>query len=293
MKAVGVRPTRGSFALPDACIIKPGDPWASTLFFRMAKFGRDRMPHLGAERPDESALELIEAWISGMNGGTSKSSPAQNSLSTEKTLSEPTLALLAARKLGAGKLKPAEREQLLASAAKLQPGPIRDLFEGYLPVDGKVGRKLGTSPQPKAILALRGDAGRGEKLFWSQAVNCGACHKIGDRGTALGPDLSTIGKQRAREDLLESILEPSRRIEPKFAAYSAHTKDGRLFTGLVTRRDGNEVVLRDSQNKETVIAVKDVEMLQPSRTSLMPEGQLAGLTIQEATDLLEYLVNRK
>src|SRR5262249_3152202 len=39
MKAVGVRPTRGDFGLPDACILKPGDPWASTLYFRMAKFG--------------------------------------------------------------------------------------------------------------------------------------------------------------------------------------------------------------------------------------------------------------
>jgi hypothetical protein len=47
MKAVGIRPTRGDFALPDARIIKPGDPYSSTLYFRMAKFGRDRMdlPH--------------------------------------------------------------------------------------------------------------------------------------------------------------------------------------------------------------------------------------------------------
>jgi putative heme-binding domain-containing protein len=293
MKAVGIRPTRGSFALPDACIIKPGDPGASTLYFRMAKFGRDRMPHLGAERPDESALELIESWISGMNGGASRPSSVPSGMSPEQVLAEPNSALLAARRLGLGKLKPAERNQLLAAAAKLQPGPVRDLFEGYLPADEKSGRKLGTSPRPKAILALRGDVGRGEKLFWSQAVNCGTCHKVGDRGTSIGPDLSTIGKQRAREDLLESILEPSRRIEPKFAAYYARTTDGRVFTGLVTRRDGNEVVLRDGQNKETIIAVKDVEMLQPSRTSLMPDGQLAGLTIQEAADLLEYLATRK
>ena len=49
----------------------------------------------------------------------------------------------------------------------------------------------------------------------STAINCGSCHKIGDRGTSVGPDLSTIGKLRVREDLLESILEPSRRIEQK------------------------------------------------------------------------------
>jgi putative heme-binding domain-containing protein len=110
---------------------------------------------------------------------------------------------------------------------------------------------------------------------------------------ALGPDLSTIGKLRAREDLLESILEPSRRIEPKYAAYVVQTVDGRSMTGLLVKRDENEVVLRDGQNKEIILAAKEVEVLQPSRVSLMPDGQIAGLTAQEAADLLEYLVTRK
>jgi putative heme-binding domain-containing protein len=181
---------------------------------------------------------------------------------------------------------------LLAEAAKLPASPVRDLFEGYLP-EGKGGRKLGSNPRPRTILALKGDAERGEKLFWSQAVNCGSCHKIGERGTALGPDLSTIGKLRSREDLLESIMEPSRRIEPNFVAYVAQTRDGRSITGLVVKRNENEVVLRDGQNKEIVLAAKNVEELRPSRTSLMPDGQLAGLNVQEAADLLEYLVTRK
>ena len=77
MKAVGVRPTRGDFALPDAGIIKPGDPYASTLYFRMAKFGRDRMPHIGSERPDEAGLDLIARWIAGMDAGARKADRAR------------------------------------------------------------------------------------------------------------------------------------------------------------------------------------------------------------------------
>jgi hypothetical protein len=73
MKAIGVRPARGDFGLADACIIKPGEPWASTLYYRMAKFGRDRMPHVGAERPDEAGLQLIEEWITGMGARPGKS----------------------------------------------------------------------------------------------------------------------------------------------------------------------------------------------------------------------------
>jgi putative heme-binding domain-containing protein len=292
MHAVGVRPARGDFGLPDARIIKPGDPWSSTLFFRMAKFGRDRMPHIGSELPDEAGLKLLERWIAGMNGGAAKPAPVPGG-PPDKLLADPRSALAVARKLGRGELKAAERGALLGAAAKLPAGPVRDLFEGYLPSDGKGGRKLGSSPRPRTILALEGDARRGEALFWSPALNCGSCHKVGARGTPLGPDLSAIGKLRSREDLLESILEPSRRIEPKYAAYLVQMTDGRSFTGLLVKRSAKEVVLRDGQNKEIVLAAKNVEELRPSRVSLMPEGQLAGLTAREAADLLEYLATRK
>jgi putative heme-binding domain-containing protein len=105
--------------------------------------------------------------------------------------------------------------------------------------------------------------------------------------------LSTIGKLRTRDDLLGSLLEPSRRIEPNFAAFLARTADGQVTTGLVVKRDDKQVVLRDAQNKEIVLPAADVEQLLPSRLSLMPDGQVAGLSAQEAADLVEYLCTRK
>jgi putative heme-binding domain-containing protein len=293
MQAVGVRPTRGDFSLPDACIIKPGQPWASTLYYRMAKFGRDRMPHIGAERPDETGLKLIEQWIASMAPDKVRPNKLDLDQPLDRLLADPHSAMVIARKVGRGELPSAERARVLATAAQLPVGPMRDLFEGYLPVADSGARKLGSNPRPRAILALKGEAGRGEKLFWSAALNCGTCHTIGGRGTAIGPDLSAIGKLRTREDLLESILEPSRRIEPKYAAYVAQTHDGRALTGVLVRRDASTIVLRDAQNKEFVLAASDVEVLQPSRISLMPAAQLAGLTAQEAADLLEFLTTRR
>jgi putative heme-binding domain-containing protein len=292
MQAIGARPTRGDFGLPGSCVIKPGDPWASVLYFRMAKFGRDRMPHIGSDLPDEAGLRLMERWIAGLNEGTGKPAPVSGG-PPDKLLADLRSALVVARQVGRGELTADARASVLRAAAKLPAGPVRDLFEGYLPSDGKEGRKLGSSPRPRTILALQGDARRGEELFWSPALNCGSCHKIGERGTAVGPDLSAIGKLRSREDLLESILEPSRRIEPKYAAYLVQTADGRSFNGLLVRRSENEVVLRDAQNKEIVLAANDVEALRPSRVSLMPQGQLAGLTAREAADLLEYVASRR
>src|SRR5262249_27626534 len=276
MQAVSVPPVRRGLGLPGACAIKPGEPAASPLYFRMAKFGRDRMPHLGSEWPDEAALGLVANWIAGMNRG-SAATPALNGGPPDQWLAAPGSALSAARKVGRGELAPADRDRLLAAAAKLPVGPTRDLFEGYLPRPPAGMRKLGPNPRPATILALKGEAGRGEGLFWSEAVKCGTCHKVGARGASVGPDRSTIGRDRSRADLLESILEPSRRIEPRYATYLARTADGRLVTGLLVARDERRVVLRDAQGKDTTLAAGEVEELRPSQVSLMPEGALASL----------------
>src|SRR5207248_10999630 len=102
-----------------------------------------------------------------------------------------------------------------------------------------------------------------------------------------------IGKLGSRGELLESLLSPSRRIEPKYAMYLAIIADGRSLTGLLVKRNENSVILRDGQGKEIVLAAKDLEELRPLRISLMPDGQMAGLTAQEAADLLEYLTSCK
>lgn len=181
---------------------------------------------------------------------------------------------------------------MLSEAAKLPGGPIRELFEGFFPMDAR-GRTLGSNPRPRVVLTLDGDPERGEAIFWSQQSQCSTCHRVGERGTPIGPELSAIGTLRTPEDLLESLLIPSRRIEPKYASYTVATEDGRLFNGLLVKRDEGEVVLRHAQNKEIVLKAESVVEFQPSRTSLMPDGQIASLTPQEAADLLAYLSSLK
>ncbi|MFO0929487.1 MAG: hypothetical protein U0736_21070 [Gemmataceae bacterium] len=62
---------------------------------------------------------------------------------------------------------------------------------------------------------------------------------------------------------------------------------------MLVRRSEKEVVLRDAQGRQVVLAARNVEVLRPSQVSLMPQGQLAGLTAQQAADLIEYLVTRR
>ena len=133
----------------------------------------------------------------------------------------------------------------------------------------------------------------GEAIFFNKEMKCSTCHKVGDRGTALGPDLTAVGKTRTRAELLESLLQPSLRVEPQYAAYLVRTKDEQTATGLLVKRDEKQVVIRDAENREHAFAAANVESVAPSRLSLMPEGQMSGLRPQEAADLLEFLVQRK
>jgi putative heme-binding domain-containing protein len=288
-----VKPRQGDFGLPDARIVAPGDPYRSVLFYRMAKFGRGRMPHLGSEFPHVRGLDLMAEWIASLGKPSKKwAIPPATVGGMEKALTDFSHAWPYARAFDLGKLGGPSAEKLLVDAAKLPPGPMRELFEGNFPPDPK-GRKLGSSPRPASILSLKGNATFGEALYFHKELKCANCHKIENRGNAVGPDLTKIGATRTRAELLDSLLSPSARVEPQFAAYNIKTKDDKTYTGIIVKRSDKELILRDAENKEIRLEGENVESVRPSRLSLMPDGQLAGLTPQEAADLLEFLVQRK
>jgi putative heme-binding domain-containing protein len=294
-KALAVPPHQGSFDLPDARIIAPGAPEHSTLYYRMAKFGRGRMPRMGSDWPDPAGLALIKAWITTLDPGAPKYEKQPDWIAADEVqrlLADPSLAVDLARAIRGTFLSAETRKEILTRAAKLSPGPVRDLFEGYFPTEGRE-RKLGSNPRPAAILNLKGDAERGRAVFFATGMTCQNCHRIGDKGINLGPDLSTIGKTRSREDLLDSILDPSRRIEPQYVSYNVETKGGRHVTGLLVKRDASEVILRDVQNQEIRLRVEEVKQMDVSRISLMPDGLLRDLTAQQAADLVEFLAGRR
>ena len=76
-------------------------------------------------------------------------------------------------------------------------------------------------------------------------------------------------------------------------SYVVETGDGRLLTGLLVKKDGDEIILRDAQNKLITIPATEVEQLVPQKQSLMPELLLRDMTAQQVADLLVYLSSLK
>jgi putative heme-binding domain-containing protein len=155
-------------------------------------------------------------------------------------------------------------------------------------------KRLGDVVDRAAILALPGNASRGREIFAdNQAVQCKSCHKAGDVGETVGPELTRIGAKYSKPAMLEQILEPSKTIEPQYGAYLLETKDGRVLTGLIAERNGQAVVLKDNQGKTVRMPAGDVERLVPHSRLLMPDLLLRDLTAQQVADLLEFLASMR
>ena len=138
---------------------------------------------------------------------------------------------------------------------------------------------------------MRGDAARGVWSSHQPGRQCKTCHKAGDVGQSVGPDLTKIGAKYDRAALLDQILEPSRTIDPQYVTHLLETKDGRILTGLIVEKGGREVALKDAQGKTIRCPATEVERLVPQSRSLMPELLLRDLTAQQVADLLEFMAS--
>ena len=273
MGAVGVAPSQGSFGIPEARIIAPGNPFGSTLYYRMAKLGSGRMPRVGSEHVDTEAIDLIGRWIAGLpTEGPSNPVPSPferlrpadreaiaalrhaadpPSLDAIRTLLETTPGALALLRVIDQRKSPQTLGAVAAGIAKdVAPTEIRDLFERFVPDSERVHR-LGDVVDPEVILALQGDADRGRALFFEdQTVQCRTCHRIEGQGRSLGPDLDGIGAKYSDREILEAILEPSARIEPEYRSFVLETTSGLLHSGLLVEQTDDLVILRDAQGQE-------------------------------------------
>jgi putative heme-binding domain-containing protein len=302
-KTLDVRPVQGTFDIADARILAPGDPYRSVLYYRIAKLGRGRMPHIGSELVDEPALPLIHQWIRQLPRATderqrwlerlSAVGEAERARLIDQLLATTGGALMLADAIGEHRLPESIGKLAVARGAARPDVQVRDLFERFLPPEQRV-KRLGTAFQPADILTLRGDAERGQALFFNKAVTqCSNCHRVGKDGSTLGPDLTQVGKKYQRMQILENLVDPSKEIDPKFLTYVAETADGQLYTGVLVDKNDKEVVLRDVNDKEIRLPAGKVAGMLAQKKSLMPEQLLRDLTAQQAADLLEYLTSLK
>ena len=135
------------------------------------------------------------------------------------------------------------------------------------------------------VATLTGSATRGRELF---TKNCGVCHKLKGEGREIGPDLGQV-TTRDTDWLLTAILDPNAAVESRYLAYTAETKSGREFTGIITAETPNNIVMKSADGTEETILRTDLKSLTGSGLSLMPEGLENALKPQDLADILAFI----
>ncbi len=143
----------------------------------------------------------------------------------------------------------------------------------------------------QAALSQRGSPLRGREVFFNaQKSQCVKCHRIGQEGATIAPDLSDIGRRFSRIHLIESILEPSRSIAPSYGSLSVVLESGQMVTGVKVRETTDLLVLADNLGKLHEIVKATIDELQVQPKSIMPEGLEKQLSEQDFLDLIEFLI---
>jgi putative heme-binding domain-containing protein len=146
----------------------------------------------------------------------------------------------------------------------------------------------------EAALARPGNVERGKKLFLTvEKSQCLKCHRLGDQGEKIGPELTGIGSRFSRVHIIESLLEPSRTIAAGFQSQTVAMNDGRVLSGLKLSETADTLVLADSQGKKHTLLKSDIEESQAHPGSIMPDGLEKSLTLDEFVDLIAFLTGEK
>ena len=119
--------------------------------------------------------------------------------------------------------------------------------------------------------------------------NCATCHRLEDEGVEVGPDLLSALRNKTREQLLIDLLDPSREVDPRYLNYVVTTKKGETLTGLIAAETASSITLRRGEKAEDTILRGQIDEIQATSKSLMPEGLEMQLSKQNLADLIADL----
>ncbi len=132
-----------------------------------------------------------------------------------------------------------------------------------------------------------GSSARGEDVF--DRAQCIKCHRYGDRGEGIGPDLTTVSRRFQQKEILESIVFPSHVIADRYVSQIVTTRDGRTLTGIVGEASPKRIVILQSNGEKVELDRDKIDQSVPSKVSAMPENLLNSLTLSQIADLFAYL----
>jgi putative membrane-bound dehydrogenase-like protein len=165
--------------------------------------------------------------------------------------------------------KIADRARVILDRGGRLPSPDRQkVLDEYLPLTEKTG-----------------DARKGFEVFKN---NCAKCHRHGDTGETIAPNLTGFNVH-PKSKILQKMLDPNRSVEGNYRQYTVTTTAGRVYNGLLSSETRTAIELVDSEAKRHIVLRQDIEEMIASNRTIMPEGFEKQLSKEDVVNVLEFL----
>jgi quinoprotein glucose dehydrogenase len=177
----------------------------------------------------------------------------------------------------------------------IQKGVILDLMEAVKATEnpeliaelGQLKQSGYTSESYQETL-FGGNRWRGRDVFNNNpTAQCVRCHAVNGAGGEVGPALDNIANILTREQILESLIEPSARLAPGYGSVTLTLKDGQIVNGVLIEENEDEILLRTSEAEPMEVPLKRIKKRENSISSMPPMGRM--ISKRELRDLVEYL----
>ena len=145
-------------------------------------------------------------------------------------------------------------------------------------------------PAPAELAKQAGDAAKGQAIFTSNGA-CFTCHQINGAGMVFGPNLSEVGSRKTKELIIESILYPSKVIEPGFEMIEITLENEEKGMGIVAAETDTDLIL-NMMGTKTTYKKSDIISREKKPTSIMPPMG-AALSASDVANIAEYLAAQK
>ncbi len=137
----------------------------------------------------------------------------------------------------------------------------------------------------KSVLAMTPNSIAGREVFKN---NCARCHRFGEDGYDVGPDLTGIRSQ-PRESILLHIIKPNSEVLPGFENFVVETTDLETYSGIIVAENESTVTIRGALGVESTVKRENIDRMSSASLSLMPEELEKVMTRQEMRDLIGFL----
>lgn len=133
-----------------------------------------------------------------------------------------------------------------------------------------------------------GDPELGNRIFFkNQSAQCIRCHAYDDMGGSAGPPLNGIADKLSRKQLLEALIEPSKRLAPGYGMVMLELDNGNTLSGVLLEETPETLVLKPGNNPDTVVQ-KAAVIKRTDAPSSMPDMKNL-LSRREIRDLVSFL----